>query len=401
MRAQDRFFRYIQFDTTSDESSKSCPSTPGQLVFGRALVSEMLELGIADARIDEFGYVYGSIPENVPGAPAIGLIAHMDTSDAAPAGPMNARLIRYEGGDIVLDESAGVVMRVSEYPFLSEHIGHGLIVTDGHTLLGGDDKAGIAEILTLCERLLSDRSIPHGKVCVAFTPDEEIGCGADHFDVPGFGADYAYTVDGGPLAEIEYENFNAASAVLTVNGFSIHPGAAKDKMKNALLMGIEFNSMLPPAEIPAHTEGYEGFYHLTDMRGGEETARLKYIVRDHDLAKFEARKETLRRIAAYLNEKYGEGSFVLELKDSYYNMKEKILPHMHIVDRAMDAMRAAGYEPKAIPIRGGTDGSRLSFMGLPCPNLSTGGMNAHGRFECVDADEMEAIVGILERIVRV
>ena len=401
MRARDRFFRYIQFDTTSDESSKTCPSTPGQLVFGRALVTEMKELGISDARIDEFGYVYSSIPENAPGSPAIGLIAHMDTVDAAPATPMNARLIHYTGGDVILDEAAGIVMRERDFPQLTEHARHDLIVTDGHTLLGGDDKAGIAEIMTLCERLLSDPSIPHGKVCVGFTPDEEIGSGADHFDVPGFGAEFAYTVDGGPLAEIEYENFNAASALLTVNGFSIHPGSAKDKMKNALLMGIEFNAMLPPAETPAHTEGYEGFYHLNDMRGGEERAFLKYIVRDHDRAKFEARKDTLRRIAAYLNVKYGENSFVLELKDSYYNMKEMILPHMHIVDRAMDAMRAAGYEPKAVPIRGGTDGSRLSFMGLPCPNLSTGGMNAHGRFECVDADEMEAIVDILERIVRV
>jgi len=400
MRAQERFYRYISFDTASDENSKTCPSTPGQWVLGRALVQEMQEMGISDVRIDEHGYVYGFLPANVGGAPAIGLIAHMDTVDAVPCAPMHARTVRYDGGDIVLDEAAGIVMRAADYPDLAEHVGHDMIVTDGHTLLGGDDKAGIAETLTLCERLLSDPSIPHGKVCIGFTPDEEIGNGADFFDVAGFGADFAYTVDGGPLAEIEYENFNAASATLTVNGLSIHPGSAKNQMKNALLMGIEFNAMLPPAETPAHTEGYEGFYHLNSMRGSEEQAVLHYIVRDHDKEKFEKRKETMRRIAEYLNESYGAGSFALELTDSYYNMKEKILPHMHIVDRAMDAMRAAGYEPCAMPIRGGTDGARLSYMGLPCPNLSTGTLHAHGRFECVDADEMEAIVDILEKIVR-
>ena len=401
MRAQDRFYRYIQFDTTSNEAEPNCPSTPGQWVLGRTLVKEMQEMGIKDARIDDHCYVYGSIPANVESAPAIGLIAHMDTVDAVPAIPMNARTILYEGGDIVLDEAAGIVMRAADYPDLQAHIGHNLIVTDGHTLLGADDKAGIAEIMTLCERLLSDPTIPHGKISIGFTPDEEIGRGADLFDVPGFGADFAYTVDGGPLSEIEYENFNAASATLTVNGLSIHPGTAKDKMKNALLMGIEFNAMLPPAQTPAHTENYEGFYHLNSMKGSEEQAVLHYIIRDHDRAKFENRKQTMERIAAFLNETYGEGSFVLEIKDSYYNMKEKILPHMHIVDRAIDAIRAAGYNPVAVPIRGGTDGARLSFMGLPCPNLGTGGMHGHGRFECVDADEMEAIVGILERIVRI
>lgn len=400
MRAQDRFFRYIQFDTASNEADSGCPSTPGQWVLGRMLVKEMQEMGIADARIDDRCYVYGSIPANVENASAIGLIAHMDTVDAVPVVPMKARTVRYEGGDIVLDEAAGIVMRAKDYPDLAEHIGHNMIVTDGHTLLGGDDKAGVAEILTLCERLLSDPTIPHGKVCIGFTPDEEIGRGADLFDVPGFGADFAYTIDGGPLAEIEYENFNAASATLTVNGLSIHPGSAKNQMKNALLMGIEFNNLLPPAETPAHTENYEGFYHLNSVRGSEEQAVLHYIVRDHDRAKFENRKRTMERIAEFLNETYGAGSFVLELKDSYYNMKEKILPHMHIVDRAMDAMRAAGYSPVTVPIRGGTDGARLSYMGLPCPNLSTGTLHAHGRFECVDADEMEAIVDILERIVR-
>ncbi len=400
MRACERFLRYIQFDTASDESSKATPSTPGQWDLGRALVEEMKQMGIDDARIDEKCYVYGSIPANAPGAPAIGLIAHMDTSDAVACAPMNARMVRYEGGDIPLDESAGIVLRAQEHPHLAARVGRDLIVTDGHTLLGGDNKAGIAEIMTLCERLLADPSIPHGKVCIAFTPDEEIGQGADYFDVAGFGADFAYTVDGGPMPEIEYENFNAASAVLTVSGVSIHPGTAKNKMKNALLMGMEFNAMLPPWEAPAHTEGYEGFYHLNAMSGTEERAVLKYIIRDHDRDNLEKRKRTMARIAAYLNGKYGEGRFDLALSDSYYNMKEKIRPHMHVVDRAMDAMRGAGCEPRTVPIRGGTDGARLSFMGLPCPNLPTGTLNMHSRYEYVDVLEMDAMVGVLERIVR-
>ena len=400
VRVHDRFFRYISFDTASDDDAKGCPSTPGQWVLGRALVEEMLELGIKDARIDEHCYVYGTLPANVENAPAIGLIAHMDTVSVVPCVPMNARTVRYEGGDIVLDAAEGIVMRAADYPDLTDHIGHNLIVTDGHTLLGGDDKAGIAEIMTLCERLLGDPSIRHGKICIGFTPDEEIGQGADFFDVAGFGADFAYTIDGGALAEIEYENFNAASADLMVNGLSIHPGTAKNKMKNALTMGIEFNAMLPPAETPTHTENYEGFYLLTSMSGDVEKAALHYIIRDHDKTLFEKRKRTMERIAAFLSETYGEGSFVLNLRDSYYNMKEMILPHMHIVDRAMEAMRSAGLQPVAVPIRGGTDGARLSFMGLPCPNLSTGTLHAHGRFECVDADEMETIVDILEKIIR-
>ena len=400
MRAYERLLNYVQFDTASDENATTCPTTSGQLVFGRALVEEMKALGISDARIDEHGYVYGSIPANVENAPAIGLIAHMDTVDAVPASPVNARVVRYEGGDIPLDEAGRIVMRAADFPHLAEHVGHDLVVTDGSTLLGADDKAGVAEIMTACERLLADPSIPHGKILIGFTPDEEVGQGADLFDVEGFGADFAYTVDGGPLAEIEYENFNAASASVTVNGFSIHPGTAKNKMKNAILMAMEFNRMLPPAEIPAHTEGYEGFFHLNDIRGTEETATLHYIIRDHDREKFEARKRAMARVADYLNDVYGAGSIVLEMKDSYYNMKEKILPHMHIVHRAMDAMRAAGYEPKAVPIRGGTDGARLSFMGLPCPNLPTGGMNCHGRMECADVQEMDAVVDILLRIVR-
>lgn len=400
MRAYERFLRYIAFDTMSDEANSDCPSTPSQRAFGQMLAEEMRGIGIADARMDEHGYVYGRIPANVEGAPVIGLIAHMDTAAGVPASPMKARVVRnYEGGDIALDEAGRVVTRADEFPLLARCRGKDLIVTDGGTLLGADDKAGVAEILTLCEHLIAHPEFAHAGIAVCFTPDEEIGRGADRFDVAGFGADFAYTVDGGPLAEIEYENFNAASATLEVHGVNIHPGNAKNKMKNALLMAVEFQNMLPAAEIPAHTEGYEGFYHLNASHGAEELARLHYIVRDHDMARFLARKEHMRSIAAFLNEKYGEGSFALTLKDSYYNMKEKLLDHMHVVERAMNAMRAAGFTPTASPIRGGTDGARLSYMGLPCPNLSTGGMNGHSRHEMIAIQDMDAVVEILKNIV--
>ena len=401
MRAHERFLRYIQFDTASRDASQQCPSTEGQRVFGCALVDEMKALGICDARIDEYGYVYGSIAANTCGAPVIGLIAHMDTVDGVPCMPMNARIISsYDGGDITLDADGKYVLRLSDYPHLAQHIGHDLIVTDGHTILGADNKAGVAEIMTLCERLMADCTIPHGKIAIGFTPDEEIGRGADKFDVAAFGADFAYTVDGGPMAEIEYENFNAASARITINGISTHPGGAKNRMRNALLVGMEFNAMLPPAETPAHTEGYEGFYHITSMTGNEENACLKYIVRDHDKSLFESRKDYIRGVASYLNSKYGADTVNLDIADSYYNMREMVEPHMYIVDRAMNVMRQMGYDPKTVPIRGGTDGSRLSYMGLPCPNLSTGGMNGHGRYECADVQEMDDIVTMLELIVR-
>ena len=296
--------------------------------------------------------------------------------------------------------SEGCVLSPAVFPLLRDAAGEDLIVTDGRTLLGADDKAGVAEILTLCERLLADESIPHGKICIGFTPDEEIGRGADLFDVPGFGADFAYTVDGGELPFIEYENFNAASANVTVNGLSVHPGSAKGKMKNAALMAAELVSLMPAAEIPARTEGYEGFYHLCAIEGGVEHARVQYIIRDHDREKFEARKAFMRSTVAYLNEKYGEGTFELDLRDSYYNMKEKLADHMDVVERAMDAFRAIGCTPSALPIRGGTDGARLSFMGLPCPNLPTGGMNCHGRFECITVQSMDRVVEALTHLVR-
>ena len=393
MRAYERFLRYIHFETASDEKSESRPSTPGQLVLGRALVQEMLNLGIRDAHMDGHGYVYGSIPATAESYPAIGLIAHMDVSNAVPCAPMNERIIEnYDGGDVLL--AGGDVLSPADYPELKDRAGKDLIVTDGKTLLGADDKAGVAEIMTACERILSGDA-PHGKICIAFTPDEEIGSGADSFNVAAFGADYAYTVDGDDVGAIEYENFNAAGARFVFHGKSVHPGSAKNKLVNAALLAMEFNSMLPPQERPEHTEGYEGFYYLCDMAGDTENAKLDYIIRDHDRARFEAKKANVARIAEYMNTKYGEGTVEYAVKDSYYNMREVIEPHMHIIRRAENAYRAVGVEPYAKPIRGGTDGSRLSFMGLPCPNLATGGMNYHGRFECIAVQDMDKMTDML------
>ena len=397
MRAYERFMRYIQFDTASDDMSPTCPSTAKQLVLGRALVDEMLEMGIHDARIDENGYVYGSIPATAEGYPAIGLIAHMDTVDDVPASPMNARIVEnYDGGDVLL--AGGDVLSPKDYPELKLRTGKDLIVTDGKTLLGADDKAGIAEILTACEMLLSSDA-PHGKICIGITPDEEIGRGADRFDIPGFGADFAYTVDGDELGGIEYENFNAAAARVLFHGKSVHPGSAKNKMVNAALLAVEFVNMLPPVERPEHTEGYEGFYHLCEIKGDVEQAKADYILRDHDKARFEEKKATIFRIASYMNEKYGAGTVEPIVKDSYYNMRELVEPHMHIIRRAEKAYRAVGVEPIAKPIRGGTDGCKLSYEGLPCPNLATGGMNYHGRFECIAVQDMDKMAEMLFALV--
>lgn len=402
MKAYERLLQYAAFDTTSDENApeNACPSTEKQKKLAAFLVEEMKRLGVADARMDRWGYVYGSLPANCEGnPPAIGLISHMDTSSSAPGANIRPHIVKqYDGGDIVLNEEKNIVMRAKDFPALAGCVGDDLVVTDGTTLLGADDKAGIAEILTALEALTAGNR-PHGKISVGITPDEEIGRGADRFDVPGFGADFAYTVDGGTLGEIECENFNAASAVVTVTGFNIHPGDAKNRMKNAVLLGMEFNSMLPPWETPAHTEGYEGFYHLSHFTGDEEKAVLRYIVRDHDKEKFEQKKRRLEEITAYCNQKYGEGTFRTELTDSYYNMKEVISKHMDIVHRAEAAMRKAGVEPKLVPIRGGTDGARLSFMGLPCPNLPTGGHNFHGRFEFASVQSMEKMVEVILNIV--
>lgn len=398
MNVIERFLKYVAFNTQSDENSETCPSTPNQKLLGAALVEEMRAIGIADARMDENGYVYGSVPGTAEG-PVVGLIAHMDTAPDCSGENVRPRIVEYTGGDLVIDAAQNLVMRPKDFPSLDRNVGKHLIVTDGSTLLGADDKAGIAEILTAVEELLAEGG-PRLPLRIAFTPDEEIGRGADRFDVKGFGADFAYTADGGTLGEIEYENFNAASAAVRVQGVSIHPGSAKNKMINAMQVAVDFHNMLPAQERPEHTEGYEGFCMLSHMEGGIEEAVLRYIIRDHDRARFEQKKEQFVRIANYLNERYGAGTVNVATADSYYNMKEKILPVMHIVKRAEAAMRAAGMEPVAVPIRGGTDGARLSFEGLPCPNLCTGGENFHGRYEYIPVEDMEMCVQMLKHIAK-
>ena len=392
----ERFLAYVGYETTSCEANECCPSTPNQMALARALVAEMQELGIADARVDEHGYVYGTIPAKGDHPARVGFIAHMDTSDAVK-GPTYPRMVKnYDGGAITLEN--GVV--IDGFDFLSGLKGQDLIVTDGTSVLGADDKAGVAEIMTLAARLMAPDAPEHCAVSIGFTPDEEIGRGADLFNVADFHADYAYTVDGGALGELEYENFNAAAAQVKVRGVNIHPGSAKNQMKNALLIGMEFNGMLPAWETPAHTEGYEGFYHLCEMQGDEELTTLSYILRDHDADKLEQKKETMRRIAAYLNQKWGEGTVEVTIKDSYRNMREMLEPHMEIVDKAKDAFEACGVTPIVQPIRGGTDGARLSYMGLLCPNLSTGGYNFHGRKELISVQAMEKMVDVLMEIAK-
>ena len=396
MTVIDRFLKLVSYPTTSDERSQTCPSTPQQRVLAEELVRQMQELGIQDARVDAYGYVYGTIPANCEkDIPVYGLLAHMDTAPDAPGENIRARVTEaYDGGDVVLNEEKHIVLSPEEYPQLKNAVGKRLIVTDGTTLLGADDKAGVAEILSAAELLLtSDRK--HGTVKLAFTPDEEIGCGADHFDVAGFGADYAYTVDGGAIGELEYENFNAASAKIVIRGKSIHPGSAKGQMVNAALVAMELHGLLPALETPYYTDGYEGFYHLTGMQGETEQAELQYIIRDHDRAKFEARKAVMQKVCAEIDRRYGAGTVELTLRDSYYNMKEKIEPCLFLIENAKQAMEQLGIEPKVVPIRGGTDGARLSFEGLPCPNLCTGGENFHGRFEYIPAEDMERITQLL------
>ena len=396
MTVLDRFLKYARIETTSCEANGQCPSTPGQKVLGAMLAEELRSMGVTDAEMDEHGYVYATIPaKNGSGKPAIGLIAHMDTSDGVK-GPTDPQIIRnYDGNAITLKN--GVV--IDGFDFLPELKGTDLVVTAGDSVLGADDKAGVAEIMTLCEKMTVSDAPDHRKICVAFTPDEEIGRGADLFDVERFGADFAYTVDGGALGELEYECFNAASCKVVVKGVNIHPGSAKNQMKNASLIAMEFAGMLPAWERPEHTEGYEGFYHLTGMKGDEELAELQYILRDHDAGKFEKRKETVLRIGEYLNCRYGAGTVEVTVKDSYRNMKEIVEQHPEIMDRAQKAFLDCGVEPIIRPIRGGTDGARLSFMGLPCPNLSTGGFNFHGRKELIPVQAMEKMTDVLERLI--
>ncbi len=398
MKVTDRFLQYVSYETTSDESSETCPSSPKELLLGKALAEEMKAMGLENAHIDENGYVYGFLPAS-PGCenePAIGFIAHMDTSNGASGANIKPRTIHYEGGDIPLSDTVSIEEKTFE--FLKNYVGQDLIVTDGTTLLGADDKAGIAEILTAMEYLLAHPEVKHGRIAVGFTPDEEIGRGADRFDIPGFGADFAYTVDGGALGELEYENFNAATAIVTVHGVNIHPGSAKNKMKNSALIAMEFVSLLPAAMRPEHTEKYEGFIHLLHIEGEETTTKMVFIIRDHDMEKFTAKKMLMRAAAEYIDAKHGAGTIDLDIRDSYFNMKKYIEPVMHIVDRAKAAFEAAGVTPTVQPIRGGTDGSHLSENGLPCPNLSTGGENFHGEREFVSIQAMEKMVEVIVNI---
>ncbi|MCR4600014.1 MAG: peptidase T [Acetatifactor sp.] len=401
----ERFLRYVQFDTQSDENSNASPSTAKQHELAKALAAELKEMGAKEVTYDKkHCYVYATIPatKGYEKAPTLGFIAHMDTSPAVTGANVKPRLIKkYDGKDIVLNKKKQIVMKVEEFPELKELAGESLIVTDGTTLLGADDKAGVSEIMTMADFILRYPEIGHGKIRVAFTPDEEIGMGPAYFDVKLFGVDFAYTVDGGALGELEYENFNAASGKLTVHGRNTHPGSAKGKMINSILIAQEFQSLLPTFENPMYTEGYEGFIHLDGIRGNVEETSCDYIIRDHDKKLFEKKKETFVRCAEFLNQKYGEGTVDAQVTDSYYNMRDVLGPHMHLVDNAVAAMEELGIEPKVVPIRGGTDGARLSFMGLPCPNLCTGGANYHSRFEYAHVQGMEKTTELLIRLVEI
>lgn len=401
MRAYERLLNYVKVYTTSDDESESTPSTQRQFTLGNQLADELKSLGVTNVRIDDKCYVYGMIPAT-PGmeqAPKLGFIAHMDTAPDFSGENVNPQVIPdYDGNDLPLGKS-GRVLSAKDFPHLPSLKGRTLITTDGTTLLGADDKAGIAEIMTLAEEIIKE-DIPHGAISIGFTPDEEVGRGADFFDVEGFGADFAYTVDGGTENEIEYENFNAAGAKVEFSGVSVHTGSSKDTMINAALVAMEFNAMLPVGDTPRNTEGYEGFFHLCEMSGDVSAAKLEYIVRDHDASMYRCRLETLRHAEKLLNEKYGKGTVTLTIKEQYRNMKEKIEPCMHLIEHASQAVREAGLQPVIIPIRGGTDGARLSFMGLPCPNLGTGGYAFHGPFEHITAEGMDTVVKTLKGIVR-
>jgi tripeptide aminopeptidase len=401
MRAYERLINYTKFETGSDSEGTSHPSTSQQLVFGQALVEEMKSLGIKDAAMDENGYVFGTIEANIENwsGTVIGFIAHMDVVDEVPFSNIKTRIIEnYDGSEVIINKKNNVRLDPKELPFLKDYRGMDLLVTDGTTLLGADDKAGVAEILTMAEELYKNPEIKHGTIKIGFTPDEEIGKGADLFDVKKFGADFAYTVDGSFFGEVEYENFNAASVDIYIQGVSTHTGYAKDKLVNASLLAMEFQSMLPKKERPEHTEGYEGFYHLDEMEGSVDKAKLHYLLRDHNLSKLEERKSVINDIVNKLNKKYGENTFRVEITDSYYNMIEQIKPHWHLIDTAYEAIKELGGTPISEPVRGGTDGSRLSFMGLPCPNLGTGSHNHHGKSEFACIQAMDKCVELLIKI---
>ncbi|MDR7814041.1 peptidase T [Lacrimispora sp.] len=397
----DNFLKYISFDTQSKEDMEAVPSTEKQRVLARELAAQLQAMKAEHVMVDEHSYVYATIPATMEKpVPVLGFIAHMDTAPAYSGTGVKPQIVKnYDGSDILMNKETGLIMKASDFPDLLKYKGQDIITTDGTTLLGADDKAGVAEIMAMAEYLLSHPEIPHGTIRIGFTPDEEVGRGADFFDVKGFGADVAYTVDGGGLGELEYENFNAASAKVRVHGSSIHPGSSKGRMRNALLMAMEFHNMLPAAENPMYTEGYEGFFHLDSMSGTVEEARMDYIIRDHNKERFEEKKVFMERVAEYLNSRYYAGTVELTLKDSYYNMKEKIRPHMYLIDIAKTSMEEIGIEPLVTPIRGGTDGARLSYEGLPCPNLCTGGYNYHGKFEFIPVQSMEKVVELLLKIV--
>ena len=400
MKAYERLLNYVQYPTASDENSETCPSTSEQTILGMALCDEMKKMGISNVEIDDNGYVYGEIPasEGCEDAPVIGFIAHMDVVREVPFTNIKPKIVEYNGGDVLLNEKENIVLSVKDFPEMEHCKGQHLIVTDGTTLLGADDKNGIAEILTAAEELLANPEIKHGKIMIGFTPDEEIGRGANKFDLERFGADYAYTLDGGAFGEVECETFNAAHAHIIINGVSVHPGSAKDKMINASLVAMEFNALLPAMERPEHTEKYEGFYHITGMKGTCDNAEIYYIIRDHDENKLKNKVEYIKSAAEEINRRYGEGTVTAETGFDYKNMSVIIKNHWHLIENAQKAIRALGTEPVTNPVRGGTDGCVLSFMGLPCPNLGTGGYNFHGKYEFASVEQMDKAVEMIKNI---
>lgn len=397
----ERFLKYVKIDTQSDENSQTCPSTEKQLVLAKLLVEELRSLGLSDVSLDENGYVMATLPSNIDkDVPVIGFISHMDTSPDMSGENVNPQIIKnYDGGDIIINKEKNLVLSPKLFPEMKEFIGHTLITTDGNTLLGADDKAGIAEIISAIEYFVKNPQVKHGTIKIAFTPDEEIGRGVDKFDVAKFGAQFAYTIDGSGPGELEYENFNAAKATVKIQGRNVHPGYAKNKMLNAMLIAMEFNSLLPVNERPEYTQDYEGFYHLIKFDGSVENATLIYIIRDHDRTKFEHKKKFIEKAGEFIQDKYGKDVLSIEVVDQYYNMREKVEPVFHIVEIAKKAMELVGVQPKVVPIRGGTDGSKLSYMGLPCPNIFAGGMNFHGKFEYVSVETMEKAKDVIIKII--
>jgi tripeptide aminopeptidase len=400
MNITERFLKYVSFCTTSDDETNMTPSTPGQMEFAQYLAAELKEIGMQEVTLDDNGYVMATLPANVEGKPTIGFIAHMDTAPDASGKNVKAHIVKnYDGHDVVLNAEKNIVFEVAKYPEILDYKGQDIIMTDGTTLLGADDKAGLAEIVTACEYLIQHPEIKHGKIRVGFTPDEEIGQGADHFDVEMFGCDFAYTMDGGAIGELEYENFNAAGCKIKVHGVNVHPGYGYHKMINSMRIANHLAMMLPRWETPEHTQGYEGFYHLIAMNGSVEETTLQYIIRDHDRARFESRKREMEHLVRKVNQEYGEGTVEIEIRDQYYNMREKVEPVMHIVTLVEEAMKEVGVTPKVQPIRGGTDGARLSFEGLPCPNIFAGGVNFHSRYEYLPIPSMEKAMEVILKIV--